>query len=96
MLPSPDAEARRAIFASKIETLAKLHTYDPQAIGLGDFRQARQLFRAPGRSLDKQYRASETQHIPEFEKLGPDDGVVVLHASRPVRSNRARVVIAVL
>src|SRR6478672_13581713 len=27
-------EARRRIFTSKIETLAKLHTYDPQAIGL--------------------------------------------------------------
>jgi len=30
-LPSQTREARRAIFNSKIETLAKLHGYDPQA-----------------------------------------------------------------
>jgi len=34
-LPSQTPEDRRKIFTSKIETLARLHTYDPQAIGLG-------------------------------------------------------------
>src|SRR6202049_5014702 len=36
-LPSQTPEARRKIFTSKIETLAKLHGCDPQAIGLGEF-----------------------------------------------------------
>src|SRR3954447_19080160 len=36
-LPSQPPEARRKIFASKIETLAKLHTFDPEKISLGDF-----------------------------------------------------------
>src|SRR3984893_7334851 len=33
-LRSQSPQARHAIFTSKIETLAKLHQYDPQAIGL--------------------------------------------------------------
>jgi len=69
MLPSQTPEARRAIFASKIETLAKLHTYDPQAIGLGDFGKPGNYFARQVDRWTKQYRASETQHIPEFEKL---------------------------
>src|SRR5258705_2394608 len=68
-LPGQAPEIRRKIFSSKIETLAKLHMYDPQAIGLGDFGKPGNYF---GRQVDrwtKQYRASETQHIPEVEKL---------------------------
>jgi len=69
-LPSQTpAAAGGAIFTSKIETLAKLHTYDPQAIGLGEFGKPGNYFRASGRSLDQaEYRASETQAIPEMEK----------------------------
>lgn len=68
-LPSQAPDARRKIFTSKIETLAKLHSYDPEAIGLGDFGRPGNYF---GRQVDrwtKQYKASETQHIPEVEKL---------------------------
>src|SRR6478609_4639640 len=36
-LPNVDKSDRRAIFTSKIETLAQLHSYDPEKIGLGDF-----------------------------------------------------------
>jgi len=68
-LPSQPPEARRKIFASKIETLAKLHTYDPQAIGLGDFGKSGNYFARQVDRWTKQYRASETHHIPEVEKL---------------------------
>src|SRR6201986_482712 len=68
-LPSQTPEARRAIFTSKIETLAKLHMYDPQAIGLGDLGKPGNYFARQVDRWTKQYRASETQHIPEFEKL---------------------------
>jgi aminoglycoside phosphotransferase (APT) family kinase protein len=68
-LPSLPSEGRRAIFTSKIETLAKLHTYDPQAIGLGDFGKPGNYFARQVDRWTKQYRASETQHIPEIEKL---------------------------
>src|SRR4026207_392079 len=36
-LPNQPSEMRRKIFTSKIEALAKLHMYDPEKIGLGDF-----------------------------------------------------------
>ena len=68
-LPSQPPEARHAIFTSKIETLAKLHTYDPQAIGLGDFGKPGNYFARQVDRWTKQYRASETEHIPEVEKL---------------------------
>ena len=68
-LPSQDNAARRKIFTSKIETLAKLHMYDPVAIGLGDFGKPGNYFARQIDRWTKQYRASETQHIPEFEKV---------------------------
>jgi aminoglycoside phosphotransferase (APT) family kinase protein len=68
-LPSQTKEARRAIFTSKIETLAKLHAYDPEAIGLGDYGRPGNYFARQVDRWTKQYRASETQHIAEVEKL---------------------------
>jgi len=68
-LPSQDNDSRRKIFTSKIETLAKLHMYDPVAIGLGDFGKPGNYFARQIDRWTKQYRASETQHIPEFEKV---------------------------
>jgi len=68
-LPSQPPEMRRKIFTSKIETLAKLHMYDPEKIGLGDFGKPGNYFARQVDRWTKQYRASETQHIPEVEKL---------------------------
>ena len=68
-LPSQTAEMRRKIFASKIETLARLHAYDPAAIGLADFGKPGNYFARQVDRWTKQYRASETQHIEEVEKL---------------------------
>src|SRR5258708_24503482 len=68
-LPRQTPEHRRKIFTSKIETLAKLHVYDPEKIGLGDFGKPGNYFARQVDRWTKQYRASETQHIPEFEKL---------------------------
>jgi len=69
LLPSQPVDARRAIFTSKIETLAKLHQYEPDKIGLGDFGKPGNYFARQVDRWTKQYRASETQHIPEVEKL---------------------------
>jgi aminoglycoside phosphotransferase (APT) family kinase protein len=68
-LPSQTPDARRKIFTSKIETLAKLHVYDPEKIGPSDFGKPGNYFARQVDRWTKQYRASETQHIPEFEKL---------------------------
>ena len=52
-LPSQTPEDRRKIFTSKIETLAKLHSLRSRGDRARRFRQARQLFRPPGRPLDQ-------------------------------------------
>ncbi len=68
-LPQCPKEDRREIYYAMIDTLADLHTKDPQAIGMGDFGKpddycARQINR-----WTKQYRLSETEHQPMMEKL---------------------------
>ncbi len=68
-LPSQPPAARRAIFVSKIETLAKLHGYDPAAIGLSDFGKPGNYFARQVDRWTKQYRASQTQEIDEVERL---------------------------
>ncbi|HEX7789376.1 MAG TPA: phosphotransferase family protein [Afipia sp.] len=68
-LPSEPPAGRRAIFTDKIETLAKLRSYDPEKIGLGDFGRPGNYFARQVERWTKQYRASETDHIPEMEKL---------------------------
>jgi hypothetical protein len=53
----------------KIKVLADLHNTDYEAIGLGDYGKPGNYM---GRQVDrwtKQYKASETVHIPEMEKL---------------------------
>src|SRR5260370_6176356 len=47
-LPTVPREDRRAIFTSKIETLAQLHRYEPDKIGLGDYGQPRNYFAMQG------------------------------------------------
>jgi aminoglycoside phosphotransferase (APT) family kinase protein len=68
-LPKLPPEERRAIFTSKIETLAKLHQYEPAVIGLGDYGKPGNYFARQVERWTKQYRASETDVIPEMERL---------------------------
>ena len=68
-LPQYEPPERHAIFMAKILTLADLHNTDYQAIGLGDYGKPGNYM---GRQVDrwtKQYKASETTHLPEMEKL---------------------------
>ena len=68
-LPDRSADDRAATYRSMIETLARLHTVDWRAVGLGDFGKpgnylARQIHR-----WSAQYRASETERIDAMERL---------------------------
>ncbi|MFC3068742.1 phosphotransferase family protein [Phenylobacterium soli] len=68
-LPQYEPAVRNAIFKAKIKTLADLHNTDYVKIGLEDFGKPGNYM---GRQVDrwtKQYKASETQAIPEMEKL---------------------------
>jgi len=68
-LPDYQPAERRAIYEAEIDTLARLHNVDYQAIGLGDYGKPGNYF---GRQVDrwtKQYKASETAVIPEMDRL---------------------------
>ncbi|WP_336987184.1 phosphotransferase family protein [Altererythrobacter aquiaggeris] len=68
-LPASNPDERRAIYNAMIDTMADLHMTDPATIGMGDFGRpddycARQIAR-----WTKQYRLSETETIPEMDRL---------------------------
>ena len=68
-LPDCAPAERREIYLAMIDTFADLHLKDPVAIGLGEFGKptdycARQIAR-----WSKQYKLSETEHMPKMERL---------------------------
>ncbi|MEQ1771963.1 MAG: phosphotransferase family protein, partial [Devosia sp.] len=68
-LPEMSKEDRRTTYENKIATLAKLHSTDHVAIGLGDYGKPGNYF---GRQIDrwsKQYKLSETENIDEMNRL---------------------------
>lgn len=68
-LPEMTKEDRRTTYENKIATLAKLHSTDHVAIGLGDYGKPGNYF---GRQIDrwsKQYKLSETETIDEMNRL---------------------------
>ncbi len=68
-MPDADPVERSATFDAMNAALAQLHSFDPQAIGLGDFgKPANYVGRQVG-IWSKQYRASQTQDVPEMDRL---------------------------
>jgi len=68
-LPSLSKNERRTVYHSEIQTLARLHQYDPAEIGLESFgRPGNYCARQVDRWI-KQYRASETLRIDHMERL---------------------------
>ena len=68
-LPQYEPAERHAIFMAKLKTLADLHNTDHEDIGLGDYGKPGNYM---GRQVDrwtKQYKASETTHLEEMERL---------------------------
>ena len=86
-MPDLTREHRAAVFDSVNATLAALHNFKPESIGLGDFGRpgnyfARQITRWSG-----QYVASKTQDIPEMDRL-----IAWLPGAVPVDDGRASVI----
>lgn len=68
-LPGMEPDQRRALYNALIDTIADLHLNTPEKIGLGSFGKptdycARQIGR-----WSKQYKLSETEHMPKMERL---------------------------
>jgi len=68
-LPDLPRADRRACYEGMVDTLAALHAIDPRAVGLGDFGPPGNYFERQVQRWTRQYRASQTDDIPEVERL---------------------------
>ena len=68
-LPEFDAATRRRMYEQMIDTLADLHVIDPDSAGLGDFGKPGNYFERQVMRWTRQYRDSQTDYIPEVERL---------------------------
>lgn len=81
-----DNADRAAIYDAMNQTMAALHNVNVEAVGLGDFGRPGNYFERQVNRWSKQYRASETEHMPGMETLmewlpanmPKDDGIVSL------------------
>ena len=68
-MPGSNAQERAAVYDAMNDTIAKLHSFDPAQIGLGDFGKGENYVARQVDRWSKQYRASETEKIEEMERL---------------------------
>src|SRR5690348_17006268 len=68
-MPGSNAAERAAVYEAMNATIARLHTFDPAQIGLGDFGKGENYVARQVERWSKQYRASETETIESMEKL---------------------------
>ena len=68
-LPGLVPEERTAIYENVGETIAQLHSFDYEKIGLGDYGKPGNYFARQISRWSKQYYASETEKLEEMDKL---------------------------
>jgi len=68
-LPGLTPSERRAVYEAQTDTLARLHAFDPGAIGLSDYGKAGNYFARQVGRWTKQYRASEIEPIAAMDRL---------------------------
>jgi aminoglycoside phosphotransferase (APT) family kinase protein len=68
-MPGSSPVERAAVYDAMNATLARLHTFDPAAIGLADFGKGETYVARQVARWSKQYRASETETIDDMERL---------------------------
>jgi len=68
-MPASDPAERAAVYDAMNATLARLHSFEPAAIGLADYGRGENYVARQVERWSKQYRASETQPIEAMERL---------------------------
>ena len=68
-LPDFDPPTRRHMYEQLVDTLADLHSIDPETVGLGDFGKPGNYFERQVARWTRQYRDSQTDYLPEMERL---------------------------
>lgn len=86
-LPQLPKADRRACYEVMIDTIAALHSIDYAAVGLGDFGRPGNYMERQVARWTKQYRAAQTDDVPEIESLiewlprslPPQSGTAIIH-----------------
>jgi len=86
-LPDSDPEERSAIYDNLGETVAQLHNFEHEKIGLGDYGKPGNYFARQISRWSKQYYASEITKLDDMDKLinwlpeniPVDESVAVVH-----------------
>ena len=86
-MPGAAASERAAVYDAMNATLARLHSFDPAALGLTDFGRGENYVARQVERWSKQYRASETAKIEAMERL---IAWLPAHLPPPARINRHR------
>ncbi|PJG46763.1 phosphotransferase family protein [Sphingobium sp. LB126] len=68
-LPDLTPAERGAVYRSQIETLARLHSIDHVAVGLGDYGKSGNYYERQIHRWIKQYRSTEGERIEPMERL---------------------------
>jgi aminoglycoside phosphotransferase (APT) family kinase protein len=68
-LPDFDPATRRRMYEQLVDTLADLHNIDPAAADLADFGKPGNYFERQVARWTRQYRDSQTDYLPEMERL---------------------------
>jgi aminoglycoside phosphotransferase (APT) family kinase protein len=68
-MPAAGPAERAAVYDAMNATLARLHAFEPAALGLSDFGRGDNYVARQVERWSKQYRASETERIEEMERL---------------------------
>src|SRR6516225_9231185 len=68
-MPGASPIERAAVYDAMNATLARLHSFDPAALGLADFGRGENYVARQVERWLKQYRASENDGIAEMERL---------------------------
>jgi aminoglycoside phosphotransferase (APT) family kinase protein len=68
-MPQSHPAERAKVYDAMNATLARLHTFDPAAIGLGDYGPGENYVARQVERWSKQYRASETEIVEDMERL---------------------------
>src|SRR5581483_12234825 len=68
-MPSSNPAERAGVYDAMNETIARLHSFDPAAIGLADFGKGENYVARQVDRWSKQYRASETETVAEMDRL---------------------------
>lgn len=86
-LPDQTKVGRAAIYGEMVRVLAALHSVDIDKVGLSNYGKPGNYFERQVGRWSKQYRASETESIPEMEQL-----MTWLPANMPIDDGRVALV----